>query len=547
LWQRRLHPNPRAARIPLVCETAAKGESMKLVDSRVIAAALALASLPAWASNHREAPITALDHKADITDLWAFVSYSADQRPNQAPEKVTFILSVDPLLEPANGPNWFPFDPAIRYEIRVDHDRDAKPDLRFRFHFQSEQRLPGLYTTLAGFESGARDPETHAVVVPPRIDDFDDPGLGQRQTYTVEMIRGDRVIPIRNADGSPFYAVPVNPGPRTMDYDALFAQGTYRDTSESGVSVWAGTSDDPFFIDLGGAFDTGNLRVLAGGTGVPGVLSAGQDAADENFAGDTVSGFAVNSIAIEVPIELLTSDGRVHPASDRDAVIGVWGTTERQRVLVRRNLPKEALESGGWRQIQRFGNPLINELVIGTGSKDTFSQSPPHKDSQFASFFLGMTIAQVIEALYNELLPGALDVPDVARTDLLPLVQYRPPIAPDASAPGPVADLMRLNTGVPATPLASASRLGAIAGDLGGFPNGRRLFDDVVDITLRVAVGGVLIPEFDRFPNNVLGDGVNVNDAPFRTEFPYLASSPSGRDRRHVDPGESFPGGGTVP
>jgi hypothetical protein len=517
--------------------------------SAAAGAALALLLAPAWhatASNHREAPITALDHKADITDVWAFVSYSGDQQLNETPEKVTLILSVDPLLEPANGPNWFPFDPGIRYEILVDNDRDAVADVTFRFRFDTEQRLPGVYATLAGFADGARDPETNAVVVPPRIDDFDDPGLGQRQSYSVEMIRKGIRTQIANADGSPFYAVPVDAGPRTMDYAALFGQGTYRDTSKPGVSVWAGTSDDPFFIDLGGAFDTGNLRVLAGGTGVPGVLSATQDAADENFAGDTVSGFAVNSIAIEVPIELLTRDGRRHPASDGAAVVGIWATTSRPRVLVRRE-QGGTQEGGGWRQIQRFGNPLINELVIGTGSKDTFSQSKPKNDAQFANFFLGMPIAQVIEALYNELVPGALDVPDVSRTDLLPLVQYRPPIAPDASAPGPIADLMRLNTGVPATPLGSASRLGAIAGDLGGFPNGRRLFDDVVDITLRVAVGGVLIPAFNKFPNNVLGDGVNVNDVPFRTEFPYLANSPSGRNRRHVDPGETFPGGGIVP
>ncbi len=511
--------------------------------------ALVLLAAPAWhatASNHREAPITALDHKADITDMWAFVSYEGNQQPGETPEKVTLILSVDPLLEPANGPNWFPFDPSIRYEIHVDNDRDAIADVTFRFQFQTEQRLPGVYTTLAGFADGARDPETNAVTVPPRIDDFDDAGLGQRQSYTLVMIRDGHQTAIQNADGSPFYAVPVNAGPRTMDYSALFDRGTYRNTTGAGVSAWAGTSDDPFFIDLGGAFDTGNLRVLAGGTGVPGVLSAAQDAANENFAGDTVSGFAVNSIAIEVPIELLTRDGERHPASDPEAVIGIWATTSRPRVLVRRFVGPN-LEYGGFRQIQRFGNPLINELVIGTGSKDTFSQSKPKNDAQFANFFLGMTIAQVIEALYNELLPGALDVPDVDRTDLLPLVQYRPPIAPDASAPGPIADLMRLNTGVPATPLGSASRLGAIAGDLGGFPNGRRLFDDVVDITLRVAVGGVLIPEFNKFPNNVLGDGVNVNDVPFRTGFPYLANSPSGRNRRHVDPGESFPGGGIVP
>jgi hypothetical protein len=123
-------------------------------------------------------------------------------------------------------------------------------------------------------------------------------------------------------------------------------------------------------------------------------------------------------------------------------------------------------------------------------------------------------------------------------------VTYAAPIAAKGTPAGPIADLLRLNTGVPATPPASASRLGLIGGDPAGYPNGRRLMDDAVDITLRVAVGGVLVTGFNQFPNNRLGDGVNVNDAPFRTQFPYLADCPSGRNRRHIDPGE--PGGGPV-
>jgi hypothetical protein len=137
-----------------------------------------------------------------------------------------------------------------------------------------------------------------------------------------------------------------------------------------------------------------------------------------------------------------------------------------------------------------------------------------------------------------------LKIPAAPRTDLLPLVTYAAPIAAAGTPTGPVADLLRLNTGVPATPLPNATRLGLIGGDPAGFPNGRRLYDDVVDITLRVAVGGVLIPTFNHFPNNRLGDGVNVNDVPYRTQFPYLADCPSGRDRRHIDPGEA--GGGPV-
>lgn len=159
----------------------------------------------------------------------------------------------------------------------------------------------------------------------------------------------------------------------------------------------------------------------------------------------------------------------------------------------------------------------------------------PANDSQFASFFLDPTLARVINAVFG----GAVPIPTPPRTDLLPLVTYAAPIAAVGTPAGPVADLLRLNTGVaptlPGSP--TANRLGLLGGDPAGFPNGRRVFDDVTDIALR-AVAGVLNPSFNIFPNNRLGDGVNVNNAIFRTGFPYLADAPSGRDRRHIDPGE---------
>jgi hypothetical protein len=254
----------------------------------------------------------------------------------------------------------------------------------------------------------------------------------------------------------------------------------------------------------------------------------------QNFASDTVSGYAVNSIAIEVPVTLLTRTGNVEPANSTAATIGVWATTSRPRTTLRRS-PLPAVSTGAFNQIQRMGNPLINELIIGTGSKDRFSMDHPKNDAQFDKFFLDPALARVLNALTS----GSIAVPDAPRLDLLPLVTYAPPIAASGTAPGPIADLLRLNTGVPPTPLASStlSRLGLLGGDPAGFPNGRRVFDDVTDISLR-AVAGVLNPAFNRFPNNALGDGVNVNDAPYRTTFPYLADAPSGRDRRHIDPGE---------
>jgi hypothetical protein len=497
-------------------------------------AATGLLAVGAWASNHREAPITALDHKADLTDVYAFVSYE----PGQA-GKATLILCVDPLLEPANGPTLFPFDPDIRYEIRVDNNQDAVADVLFRFQFETEYQLPTVFTAVAGVgPNGAVEPGTNNLVVPPQIRSFSDIGLNLRQTYSVTMVSGGVATELTNPLGSPLFAVPANAGPRTMDYSALFDQGTYQ--LASGVSVFAGTVDDPFWIDLGAAFDTVNFRTL--GSGVPGVLTPTEDAAPVNFASDTVSGYAVNAIAVEVPIAMLTSTGQIEPATSPAATIGVWGTTSRRRILVRRS-PDPVRDAGPFHFVQRLGNPLINELIIGIGSKDRFSMDLPKNDAQFASFFLDPPIARITEALYG----GALSIPDSPRVDLLPLVQYLPPIAAPGTPTGPVADLLRLNTGVPPTPPAMASRLGLLGGDPAGFPNGRRLFDDVVDITLRVGVGGVLAAPFPGFApgvNDRLGDGVNVNDAPYRTQFPYLADCPSGRNRRHIDPGEI--GGGPI-
>ncbi len=505
------------------------------------AAGLAALAIAAPASNHREAPITALDHKADITDLYAFVSYDGTSPQPAPPTKVTLILCVDPLLEPANGPTTFPFDPSILYEIKVDNNQDAVEDKIVRFRFTTTYQLPGVYTALAGIgPNGANDPATGAPVVPPQITSLSSPGLNLRQTYTVEIVdmASGNITTLAQPGGAPFVACPVNAGPRTVNYELLFNEATYQLTNN--IAVFAGTTDDAFWIDLGAAFDTANFRTL--GSGIPGVLTAQEDASLKNLASDTVSGYAVNTLAIELPIPLLTSTGNIEPASSPAAVLGVWGVTSRPMTTVRMS-PNPAVESGPFVQVQRVGNPLINELVIGIGMKDRFSMDEPANDSQFASFFLDPPIVQIVKALYG----GALSVPAAPRVDLLPLVTYAPPIAPPGTPAGPIADLLRLNTGVPATPLASASRLGLLAGDAAGFPNGRRVFDDVTDITLRVAVGGVLAAPFPGFDPNVngrLGDGVNWNDLRYHRRFPYVASCPDGRNRRHLDPGE--PGGGPV-
>jgi hypothetical protein len=491
---------------------------------------LAFCAVALFGANHREAPITALDHKADITDVFAFRSYEPGATNN-----VTMILCVDPFLDPANGPNWFPFDTDILYEIKIDNNNDAVEDIVFQIRFQTEQRLPNLFQVYAGVPGGAVAPANSpppvpqgTLIVPPRISSFGDVGLGMRQSYTVTMVKGGIATPVLKSGGGPFYAVPANVGPRTMDYNALFNAAINPTTN--GMKVFAGTTDDAFWIDLGGAFDTLNTSKS------PPVLSAAEDAANVNLASDTVSGYGVNSIAIEVPIAMLTRTGAIEAATSTAATIGVWATTSRPRTTVRR-APLPTASSGTYMQVQRMGNPLINELLIGTAFKDRFSMDLPKNDSQFASFFLDPALARVVNALTG----GVVAIKSPPRLDLLPVVRYEPPIAATGTPTGPIADLLRLNTGVPATPTTLQNRLGLLGGDAAGFPNGRRLGDDVTDIALRLVVGGVLGPPFPGFDPNIggrLGDGVNVNDAPYRTSFPYLANAPSGRNRRHVDPSE---------
>jgi hypothetical protein len=510
---------------------------MSKVKSAVGVALSLLIAMPpgAFASSHREAPITALDHTADITDFYAFVSYDH-------PDRVTFILNVDPFLQPSNGPNYFPFDPSIVYQIKVDNNWDAREDIAFRFRFQTHILDAGLPVGYAGAGNGVDAPANSPApvkpgtpIVPPAITSLTGAGaagLSLQQTFDVEMVKGDRHIALRNTTGSPLIAVPSNVGPRTMpDYDSLAAQGIYNLEGRDGASdvrVFAGTVADPFFIDLGATFDSLNYRA---GTGVE-ALTPAQDADDRlNTAPDSVAGFNVNTIAIEVPIRLLTSDGAIHAATDPKGTIGAWATTSRREVTIRRS-PWPADNFGRLAQIQRFGNPLINELIIGTGSKDFWSMSEPVNDTQFASFDLDPLIGRVFNAVYG------FKIPTPPRTDLLPLVTYAAPIAPKGTPAGPIADLMRLNTGVPPTPISRRRRLGLIAGDPAGFPNGRRLTDDVVDIVERVGVGGILSPGFDVAPNNLLGDGVNAPDVPPQETFPYVHYAYSGRNSRHISPGD---------
>lgn len=488
------------------------------------------------ASNHREAPITALDRAADITDLYAFVSYDR-------PDRLTVIMNVDPLLTPANGPTYFPFDPGILYEIHIDNNKDAVPDVTYQFRFTTEYRAPAVFTAYVGAGNGIPVPNNApagilpgTTLVPPAITALDGPGsegLNLRQTYTVTMVQNG--VSSNVGSGQRLFAVPTNVGPRTMpNYDALARTGIF--TIDRGMRVFAGTVDDPFYIDLGATFDSLNLRRLFNGSGIPAVLTPAQDGDDtRNFAPDTVSGYNVNTIAIELPIAEITRLRNLPAATDPDAVLGVWATTSRPRTVVR-NSPNAADLSNDFRQVQRIGHPLINELLIGIGSKDRFSMSQPKDDAQFGAMLLDPLLARVMNAVYTSALP----IPEPPRTDLLPLVTYRAPIAPAGTTAGPVADLLRVNTGIRPTDRANRKRLGVLAGDMAGYPNGRRVSDDVVDIALRV-VAGVLTGDarYTGFPHNILGDGVNANDKAYQETFPYVAFAHDGRNYQHQNPGQN--------
>jgi uncharacterized protein DUF4331 len=474
----------------------------------IVALAFSLLFPPGlFASSHREAPITALDRTADVTDWYAFVSYDH-------PDRVTMILNVDPFLEPSNGPNYFPFDPNVLYEMKVDNNRDGVEDITFQFRFKTEIRQPGVFTGFVGALAGI--PPITALIGP------GSEGLSLRQSYTVTMIRNGVATVL--TEGRKLIAVPSNVGPRTMpDYESLFNQGIYH--LANGVSVFAGTVDDPFYIDLGAAFDSLNFRMAVGG-----VLSPALDADDtHNYAPDAVAGFNVNSIVLEVPTTMLSVDGKLHGAGDKEAVIGTYGSTSRQKLTIRRS-PNPLATEGAFQQVNREGNSLINELIIGTGSKDRFSMDDPKNDGQFASYFLDPLLAHIFASI-------GIPVPAAPRTDLLLLVQYMAPICPGCGPKdaGPIADLLRLNTGIPPAPVEKQKRLGFLAGDKAGYPNGRRPIDDVVDISSRAVAGILANPGRYGTP---IGDGVQLNPEGYGHAFPYVLPANSGRDSHHVGPGQ---------
>lgn len=463
-----------------------------------------------YAASHREAPQIALDPTADITDVYAFRNWNDSS-------KVVFVMNVIPAQEPSAGPNYFNFDDDVLYEIHLDTNQNGiAGDIVYQFRFDTEIRAPfnDLPVSYAGVDGVAGLP-------PPitALNGAGSEGLGLRQHYKVTEVRGKRR---RDLGTGSMFAVPSNIGPRSMpDYESLANQGVYNLTN--GGRVFAGQRDETFYIDLGATFDTLNFRA-------PPILDNGQDGNDgvNPFGNDMFSGFNVNTIAIEVPITEITGDP--------GAVIGMYASTSRRQVKVlRRNGDNRT--AGANVQVARMANPLVNELIIGTGKKDRWNATDPSREAKFLDFYLNPRLAVVLNLAFGT------NFPTSGRADLVAALLQYPGQNPNVCSPSNrCADLLRLDLSVEPTQPAFQQRLGGLAGDPAGFPNGRRPNDDVTDIALRVVAGALLGP----VPN--LGDGVNFNiGAPgtnlapngIYIQFPFLPTPHDGRNRRHIDCDES--------
>lgn len=509
----------------------------------VVALTIASSSPAIWAASHREAPLIALEPAADNTDVYAFVSYDAANLARPADQrKVTFIMNVNPGQDPSDGPNYFNFDDEVLYAINVDNNRDGRAeDVVYEFRFRTEDRPgPGGLTSPVPYLGNPHIPAGVGLPGITALDGAGSEGLTRRQTYTVTEVRGHHRIELFS--GRTLVAVPSNVGPATMpNYAALAAKGIYTDDT-TGIRVFAGQRAETFYIDLGAVFDTLNLRRY-----LP-LLSPGEDVDTVNpFGVNRFSGFNISTIAIEVPITRITTDGRP-AATTAHPVIGMYASTARQKV---RELGKdgEAKTQEPWVQVSRMANPLVNELIITTPFKDRWNAAEPEGEAAFQGFYRNPVIAAALELVYGVgIVP--IDGSDVTdRTDLMSILLKYPGQALNGTDCGrPCAELLRLDLRVPPTAPESQSRLGAaLSSDPAGWPNGRRPNDDVTDIAIRV-VGG------QNYITARAGDGVNfLAGAPgvvgvditangIARTFPFLPTPYDGKNRRHVDCGESGPG-----
>ena len=441
-----------------------------------------LGSGSSLASSHREAPLVAADPQVDNTDVYAFVS------PDK-PGSVTLISNWIPFEEPAGGPNFYSFSPDAHYDINIDNNGDAKPDIILRWDFTNHYRNPDTFLYNTG-----------------PVSSLNDANLNFYQTYNLTVLHpgsGASTTPIKDA-----IVVPSRVGHASMpDYASLFNQGIVNPaagTSNTKYRSFAGQADDPFFLDLR-VFD-----LLYGGN-----LSEVGD--------DTLAGFNINTTAVQVPKSVLAMGHN----SAANPIIGVWSTAERQSTRVQNNDGSQNY-SGNYVQVSRLGNPLVNEVVVPIKFKDYWNASQPKDDAQFLPAVNDPELPHLINAVYGIPVPDSdPNKPGIQRDDLIAVfltgvsgLNQPPNVTP--------SEELRLNMSIPPCEedtCSNYSPLGVIAGDNAGFPNGRRLGDDVIDIAVRVMEGQLI-----GNPNS-LGDGVNANDKAFDESFPYLALPTSGSDQ----------------
>jgi hypothetical protein len=451
-------------------------------------------------SSHREAPEISKDPVADNTDVYAFIS------PNR-PDTVTLIANYIPLEGPAGGPNFFEFGDDVLYQIHVDNDGDGVGDINYQFRFQTKLRNPNTFLYNTG-----------------RIASLDDSNWNKRQFYSVTRVNevGEETV-LAEALASP----PCNIGPFSTPTYAALAQAAVHKLG-SGETVFAGQRAEGFYVDLGSVFDLVDLRPFQNLHVNPLPAAPGVNGTNR---------LNVHTLAIQVPKSQLTRD-RSNPTDPNDprSVIGVYASASRRKVTIL-NEEGEVTEIGPWVQVSRLGSPLFNEVMIPLGKKDFWNTQPPKQDAQFLVYVQTQEVAHLLTVFYPGVFPH-LAAYTKPRADMVAIFLTG---IPSGIIPGfqnftgkTLADLLRLNMAIP--PANTPSIYGILGGDLAGFPNGRRVSDDVFTIELR-ALAGATIPLVDPSftpdaPAAAITDGVtpaNIN-SPFLGAFPYLGVPYDGYD-----------------
>jgi Domain of unknown function (DUF4331) len=471
----------------------------KLLIALAALTAAALTATFGFGSSHREAPGTSQDPTADNTDTYAWTA-------KDAPGSLTVAADWIGGEVPGSGPNFFGWDDKARYYIHIDNTGDGRPDVSYRYQFKTTVKNKDSFLYALPGASGYNDPKLNVVQRYSIV----------RETY---HYKGKKVHETEKTIARGLPSAPPNIGPKTFPNYQVFADGAIRKLGD-GTKVFAGQRDDPFFVDLGATFDAINVRKLTGNQGQ---------------GKDDLSGMNTHAIVMQIPERLVTKNHKAVSGPNADnAVVGVWSTTERKRIQVAgasRKHRHHRRVRASWVQVSRLGNPLVNEVVIPLGKKDQFNRTTPDRDAAlYGKYVVKPELAAVLNALFD------VKAPETGRTDIVQaLLQGLPMLNQHKGIKGPPAvDTIKLNLGVP--PSNTESRFGVVGGDNAGFPNGRRLGDDVVDIELQVVAG---LLKGNKVP---LGDGVDRNDVPFLSGFPYLAAPHSGFDSApstRVEPGHA--------